>query len=186
MTVRFFGGWQYAHGDQQNPHLPWVGYAKGVPMGSDLPPWVAANAAPSFLVLALKDPEGANLDRIQIVKGRLDAEDDSLERIYDVALSDGRTPDTRGVPPVGSSVDVANASDTNSLGTVQLAAVWRDPDFDAKRPAFYYARVLEIPTPPWTTYEAKRFGSAIPDGTPRTHQERAYTSPIWYTPSRAN
>ncbi len=184
MVVRFFGGWHYQHTDAQRPHLALVGYDGGVPMGSDLPPRPKRDSAPTFLVAALKDPEGANLDRIQIVKGWVDGTGQSREQIYDVALSDERSAGPDGqAPPVGSTVDVKNAAYTNSIGEAELATVWRDPDFTPSQRAFYYVRVIEIPTPRWTAYEAKRFASPVPEGTPMTLQERAYTSPIWYTPA---
>jgi hypothetical protein len=153
-------------------------------MGGDLvgPP---PGGAPTFLAVALKDPIGANLDRIQIVKGWLDADGTLHEKVYDVAWSDAdqRTPRADGkVPPVGSTVDVATASWTNTIGDPELIAVWKDPDFDPAQRAFYYARVLEIPTPRWTAYDAARFGIEPLPGTTMTLQERAYTSPIWYTP----
>jgi hypothetical protein len=183
MVVRFFGGWDYASRDVSHPDFPAIGYKKGVPMGSDLPQQQAARA-PVFMVAAMKDPDGANLDRIQIVKGWLDAAGNTHEKVYDVALSDGREGDARTgkAPPVGSTVDVAQATYTNSIGDPELTAVWTDPDFDAKVAAFYYARVLEIPTPRWTAYDAKFFGLDLPEEIPTTVQDRAYTSAIWYQP----
>jgi hypothetical protein len=182
MIVRFFGGWEFDKADvnTRNPAVP--GYAKGVPMGCDL-----SNApdgkAPSFLAAALKDPIGANLDRIQIVKGWLDAEGELHEKVYDVAWGGDRNPDAEGkLPSVGSTVDVENATWTNTIGASELITVWQDPDFDVKQRAFYYARVIEIPTPRWTAYDAKRFGVKPLPGTRMTITERAYTSPIWYTP----
>ena len=186
MVVRFFGGWEFSDTDAQNRLPARIGYSKGVPMGGELhaPP---AGKSPSFLVAALKDPIGANLDRIQIVKGWLDAKGMPQERIYDVVWGDAdqRKPDADGkLPPVGTSVDVANASWTNSIGDPELITVWTDPDFDPKQRAFYYARVLEIPTPRWTAYDARRFGTQPLPGTSMTLQERAYTSPIWYSPTK--
>jgi hypothetical protein len=135
------------------------------------------------MVYALRDPIGANLDRIQIVKGWLDDTGETRERVYDVAWSDAREPGADGqLPAVGNTVDVATASWTNSIGASELATVWTDPEFDPAERAFYYARVLEIPTPPWYLYDAFRFGVDIPEGAPTSQQERAYTSPIWYTP----
>ena len=132
---------------------------------------------------ALKDPIGANLDRVQVVKGWLDAKGDLQEQVYDVAWSGDRKPGADGkLPPVGSTVDVANATWTNTIGAPELIAVWKDPDFDPKEQAFYYTRVIEIPTPRWTAYDAKRFGVQPVPGTLMTVTERAYTSPIWYTP----
>ena len=139
--------------------------------------------APRFMVYALEDPLGANLDRIQIVKGWLDAEGDTYEKVCDVAWSAGREPDADGVlPAVGNTVDVADANWTNTIGASELGTVWADPDFDPSLRAFYYARVIEIPTPRWIVYDAFRYGTKIPEGATTTHQERAYTSPIWYTP----
>lgn len=184
MTVRFFGGWSFGASDDDAPNLPAVGYAKGVPMGSTLP--AAAGSAPSFLVSVLRDPDGANLDRIQIVKLWLGGEDGSevRERIYDAAVSGERAIDEAGRcrQPVGSTVDVEAATYTNAIGAGALTTVWRDPDFDAERPALYYVRALEIPTPRWTTYDAAHFGTPRPEQAPATVQQRAYTSPIWYTP----
>ncbi len=135
------------------------------------------------MAIALRDPIGANLDRIQIIKGWLDAAGKTHEKVYDVAWSGGRQPDANGkLPPVGNTVDVAAANWTNTIGTAELAAVWSDPDFDPAEKAFYYVRVLEIPTPPWYVYDAFRFGTEIPENAPKTQQERAYTTPIWYTP----
>ncbi|MCZ6830168.1 MAG: DUF3604 domain-containing protein [Gammaproteobacteria bacterium] len=183
MTVRFFGGWNYLESDAHSPHVALIGYEKGVPMGADLPASSKAGAAPHFLVFAGKDPDGANLDRIQIVKGWVDKAGDSHERVFNVALSDGRKPGRGGkVKPVGNTVDVKTATYYNTIGEAQLGTVWTDPEFDPGQRAFYYARVIEIPTPRWTTYEVARFGVTIPEDVPLTLQERAYTSPIWYTP----
>jgi hypothetical protein len=188
MAVRFFGGWEFEPADAHNRLPAAVGYAKGVPMGGDLPAIAdstKAGRAPTFLVAALKDPIGANLDRIQIVKGWLDAQGQVHEKVYDVVWGDAakRNPGPDGkLPPVGSTVDVANATWTNTIGTPELIAVWKDPDFDSAQRAFYYVRVLEIPTPRWTAYDAKRFGTKPLPGTVMTLQERAYTSPIWYSP----
>jgi hypothetical protein len=183
MIVRFFGGWDFELSDANNRMPARVGYTKGVPMGGDL------NAAPqgkspSFLVAALKDPIGANLDRIQIIKGWLGKDGNTQERIYDVAVSGGRliSADGRARASVGNTVDVANATWTNSIGAGEMIAVWKDPDFDPGLRAFYYVRVIEIPTPRWTAYDAKYFGTKMPTEAPMTTTERAYTSPIWYTP----
>jgi hypothetical protein len=139
--------------------------------------------SPSFLVAALKDPLSGNLDRIQIVKGWLDSSGDRQEKVYDVVWAGDRAPGADGkLPPVGNTVDVANATWTRTIGAALLIGVWEDPDFDASQHAVYYARVLEIPTPRWTAYEQKRFGITMPDEVPMITQERAYTSPIWYTP----
>jgi Protein of unknown function (DUF3604) len=182
MAVRFFGGWDFEPADAQNRNPGAIGYGKGVPMGGDL---TAApdGKVPTFLVAALKDPLGANLDRYQIVKGWLDGEGETHEQVYDVAWSGDRQPGTDGkVPSVGSTVDIENATWTNTIGSPELIAVWKDPDFDAKQKAFYYGRVIEIPTPRWTAYDAKRFGVKPLEGTAMTVTERAYTSPIWYDP----
>lgn len=182
MLVRFFGGWEFDEDDTQLRLPASAGYAKGVPMGGDLRRR-ADGKSPSFLVAALKDPLSGNLDRIQIVKGWMDGQGELHEKVYDVAWSDDRKPDARGkLPPVGNTVDVANATWTNTIGAVELIAAWTDPDFDPDERAFYYARVIEIPTPRWTAYEAKRFGVKMDDDVPMTTQERAYTSPIWYQP----
>ena len=182
MIVRFFGGWDFEAGDAKTRSPAIVGYQKGVPMGGDLR-GARDGAAPTFLVGALKDPIGANLDRIQIIKGWLDGDGDLHEKIYDVALSDGRAVGSDGkAPPVGNTVDVASATWTNTIGDTELITVWQDPDFDASQRAVYYPRVIEIPTPRWSTYDAKYYGVDVPDGVPLTTQERAYTSPIWYTP----
>lgn len=185
IKVRFFGGWDFNEADASNPNIASIGYSKGVAMGGDIKA-APKDSAPSFLVVALKDPISGNLDRIQIVKGWMDAKGEVQEKIYDVACSDGRRftffGEKRCASDVGNTVDVKNASWTNSIGDAQLTAVWQDPEFDPKQRAFYYARVIEIPTPRWTAYEAKRFGVTAPKDSPMTTQERAYTSPIWYTP----
>ncbi|MET0815235.1 MAG: DUF3604 domain-containing protein, partial [Pseudoxanthomonas sp.] len=156
---------------------------KGVPMGGDLSA-AAAGKVPSFLVAAMKDPEGGNIDRIQIVKGWMDAKGALQEKVYDVAWSGDRKPGADGkLPAVGNTVDVANATWTNTIGSAELARRWQDPDFDPALRAFYYVRVLEIPTPRWTAYDAKRFNVKMSKEVPMTTQERAYTSPIWYTPA---
>ena len=136
------------------------------------------------MIRALRDPDGANLDRVQVIKGWMDSEGETHERIYDVAVSDGRDigSDGRARQPVGNTVDVATSTDTNTIGHTVMTAHWEDPDFDANEPAFYYVRVLEIPTPRWTTYDAAFFGIELPEAVPPTIQDRAYTSPIWYTP----
>jgi len=184
MIVRFFGGWDFEPGDAQNRLPAAIGYAKGVPMGGDLRR-TEGSKGPSFLVAALKDPMGANLDRIQVVKGWLNADGALEEKVYDVAWGDAerRKPGRDGkLPAVGNTVNVANASWTNTIGDPELIAVWKDPDFDASDRAFYYARVIEIPTPRWTAYDARYFGVKPPAGTTMVLQERAYTAPIWYSP----
>ena len=140
--------------------------------------------SPSFLVYALRDPEGANLDRVQIIKGWLDKDGNAQEKVYDVAWSDNRKQDANGkVPPVGDTVDLSVPSWTNTIGAPELGTVWLDPDFDPTLKAFYYARVIEIPTPRWTAYDRVKFNLDLPDNIPLKTQERAYTSPIWYNPS---
>jgi hypothetical protein len=184
IVVRFFGGWDYGEDEVYRPDVISTGYAKGVPMGGDLASMPDGKKAPSFMVGAMKDPWSGNLDRVQIIKGWIDKDGERQERIYDVAVSDGRSIDADGRcrTPVGDTVDVKDASYLNNIGDAELRAVWTDPDFDPELPAFYYARVLEIPTPTWPAYDAKFFGSEIPDTVQKKGQERAYTSPIWYTP----
>jgi len=156
---------------------------RGVPMGGDLRD-APSGKAPAFVIRALRDVDGANLDRIQIVKGWMDGKGKLHEQVYDVLCSDDRAINARHrcERAVGNTVDIAAATYTNSIGDALLMAYWKDPDFDPNERAFYYVRVLEIPTPRWTTYDAAFFGVDLPDGVPATHQERAYTSPIWYTP----
>lgn len=185
MTVRFFGGWEFTADDATSRLPATVGYAKGVPMGGDLRPLPGAPAGkkPTFLVAAMKDALSGNLDRIQIVKGWLDKNGKAQERVYDVVWSGDRKPGANGkLPPVGNTVDVKKATWKNSIGAAELATTWTDPEFDASQSAFYYARVIEIPTPRWTAYEALRFKVEMTPDVPMTTQERAYTSPIWYTP----
>ncbi len=184
MLVRFWGGWDFVAADAQGRLPAAVGYAKGVPMGGELTT-AQDNKSPTFLVAALKDPYGANLDRIQIVKGWLDKKGKTQEKVYDVVWGDAgtRKPDANGkLPTVGNTVNVENATWTNTIGDPELITVWNDPDFDPALKAFYYARVIEIPTPRWTAYDAKRFGLKMSKQVPMITQERAYTSPIWYTP----
>jgi hypothetical protein len=181
MKVRFFGSFDYAADDVKKPDFVKTAYAKGVPMGGDLKP--GAGKAPTFLVMALKDPKSGNLDRIQIVKGWLDAAGKQREKIYDVAWSGERKIGANGkLPAVGSSVDLKTATYTDAIGAAQLAAGWTDPDFKPGERAFYYARVLEIPTPRWNTYDAVRQQMAPLTKVPATLQERAWSSPIWYAP----
>ncbi len=184
MLVRFFAGWDFTEVDGQTRVPAEVGYAKGVPMGGDLR-FAGEDKQPTFLVAALKDELSGNLDRIQIVKVWLDGEDGRGEKVYDVVWAGDRQPGADGkLPPVGNTVDVAKATWTNTIGSPELITVWTDPDFDPSVPAAYYARVLEIPTPRWTAYEAKRFGTEMSAEVPMTTQERAYTSPIWYSPPK--
>jgi len=183
IVVRFFGGWQFTDDDLNSREPVFRGYEKGMPMGADLPPAPEDANAPTFMAYALRDPIGANLDRIQIVKGWLDSKGKTHEKIYNVAWSGGRNLGADGkLPAVGNTVDIATASWTNTIGASELAAVWTDPDFNPEHSAFYYARVLEIPTPPWYAYDAFRFGTEMPKDAPTSQQERAYTSPIWYNP----
>src|SRR5690242_10559028 len=183
MIVRFFGGWDFEASDASNRMPAKVGYTKGVPMGGDLNN-APEGKSPTFLVAALKDPIGANLDRIQVIKGWLAKDGQTQERIYDVAVSGDRKLDAdgRSKTSVGNTVDVANATWTNTIGAGEMITVWKDPDFGPALRAFYYVRVIEIPTPRWTAYDAKYFGVSMPKEVPMTTTERAYTSPIWYTP----
>lgn len=180
MRVRFFGGWAFEDGDASRRDLAQVGYAKGVPMGADLP---MGEGSPSFLVYASRDSMGANLDRVQIVKGWIEPDGTQQEKVYDVAWSDNREVGADGnLPVVGNTVDLSIPSWTNTIGASELGATWTDPDFDPAERAFYYARVIEIPTPRWTAYDAAKFNLDLPSDIPLVQQERAYTSPIWYTP----
>jgi hypothetical protein len=185
MVVRFFGGWDFEARDANTRNPAAAGYAKGVPMGGDLTN-APSGKSPSFLVGALKDPIGANLDRVQVIKGWLDSKGETHEKVYDVAWSGDRKPDpkTSKLPPVGDTVDVPNATYTNTIGASELIKVWKDPEFDPTQRAFYYVRVLESPTPRWTAYDAKFYGIKMPPEVPMKGQERAYTSPIWYTPAQ--
>jgi hypothetical protein len=185
IRLRFFGGWDYSKNLVKDKDFVEKAYKGGVPMGQDLPKKPRRAKAPTFAVWALKDPESGNLDRVQIVKGWQDR-GHGREKVYDVVWSDARKPDpkTGKLPPVGNSVDVKNASYTNNIGDSQLSAVWTDPDFDPALHAVYYVRVLEIPTPRWSTYDAKALGIPVPAGIPTTLQERAWSSPIWYTPAK--
>ncbi|RYH06276.1 DUF3604 domain-containing protein [Tropicimonas sp. IMCC6043] len=182
MRVRVFGGFGFDEGDIERSDFAAHGYGKGVPMGGDLSA-APDGAAPGFLIRAIRDPDGANLDRVQIIKGWTTPDGTTEERVYDVVWSDDREPGADGkLPAVGNTVDVAAATYTNSIGEPFLQGFWQDPDFDPSQRAFYYVRVLEIPTPSWLTYDAAFFGVEIPEGKRETQQERAYTSPIWYTP----
>ena len=181
--VRVFGGWDFVPADLYRHDFAENGYAHGVPMGGDLTK-APAGKKPAFMVVALRDPDGPNLDRIQIVKGWLGKGGTTDERIFDVAVSGGRKigRDGRCKISVGSTVDVANATFSNSIGAPLLSAYWKDPAFDATQHAFYYVRVIQIPSPRWTAYDQKRFGIKMPGYVPMTVTDRAYTSPIWYTP----
>jgi hypothetical protein len=183
LTVRFFGGFDFEAADANNRMPARIGYAKGVPMGGDLSA-APKGKSPTFLVAALKDPVGANLDRIQVIKGWVDKKGKTQERIYDVAVSGGRKIDSDGrcKTDVGNTVDVKNAYWVNTIGAGEMITVWKDPDFDPALQAFYYTRVIEIPTPRWTAYDAKYYGTKPLEDTPMMVTERAYSSPIWYTP----
>jgi hypothetical protein len=184
LMVRVFAGYDFVADDVQRHDFAKYGYQKGVPMGGDLAN-APAGKVPSLLIRALRDADGANLDRVQVIKGWVDAGGELQEKVYDVVWSGDREPGKDGkLPPVGNTVDVADASYKNTIGTPLLLAYWKDPDFNAKQRAFYYVRVIEIPTPRWTTYDAKFFKVKLPDGAPTAIQDRAYTSPIWYTPKK--
>ena len=181
IVLRFFGGWSYEADSIHSPYFETIGYRDGVPMGGELP--ARDNEAPTFMVQAMKDPDSANLDQLQIIKGWIDDQGITHEKIYYVALSDDRSidPDSGQPEPVGSTVDLENVTFTNTIGAVQLSAQWTDPEFDAGHAAFYYARAIEIPRPRWSEYDRKYFGLDFKDA-PRTVQDRAYSSPIWYKP----
>ena len=182
IRVRFFGGWDFPENLVNDKDFVKKAYQDGVPMGQDLRK--KTSDAPTFAVWALKDPDSGNLDRVQIIKGWY-KDGHPWEKVYDVAWSDGREVDanTGKLPPVGNTVDIKNASYTNSIGDSQLMAVWTDPNFDPSQHAVYYARVIEIPTPRWTTFDAKALGIEPPSDVPATIQERAWSSAIWYTPA---
>jgi hypothetical protein len=184
ITLRFFGGFDFDKADLKAKDLAALGYRRGVPMGGDLKAG-AGRKAPTFLVAAMKDPQGANLDRVQVVKGWLEPDGTTHERIYDVAVSGGRRigPEGRCATPVGTTVDLATGLYSNDIGEAELRAVWHDPEFDPAQRAFYYARVLEIPTPRYSLLDSIALGQPWQDtGRPATIQERVYGSPIWYTP----
>ena len=191
IKLRFFAGWDMQVDSDSLTNDNWVtkAYQNGVPMGSDLvsssqfPTTVGIGSSPSFIIEAIKDSEGANLDRVQMVKGYLDKEGNPQETIFEVVWAGNRTIDSNGkLPAIGNSVDIPNTTYTNDIGAVSFQTIWTDPEFDATQSAFYYLRVLEIPTPRWTTYDAKTLGIAPPTDVPATIQERAWSSPIWYTP----
>jgi hypothetical protein len=184
ILVRMFGGWDFKIGDEERADYVALGYRNGVPMGGELHR-AKKGKSPTFIVVATRDPMGANLDRVQMIKGWRDQQGKLHEKAHNIAWGDAekRKLDANGkIPPVGDTVNVAEATWTNSIGDVQLTTVWKDPDFDRSEHAVYYVRVLEIPTPRWTAYDAKRFGITMDKKVPMTTQERAYTSPIWYTP----
>jgi len=184
MRVRVFAGWNFTKDEVFLPDFARAGYDRGVPMGGELKD-APAGKSPRFMIRALRDPDGANLDRIQIIKGWLDASEELHERVYDIAVSDGRKINAQGVAPksVGNTVNVAEATYTNTIGDALMMGYWEDPDFEPSEKAFYYVRVLEIPTPRWTAHDAKFFGVEMPEGTVMQLQERVYTSPIWYNPN---
>ena len=182
LIVRIFAGYDFVPDDVQRHDFAKYGYQKGVPMGGDLSA-APAGKAPALVIRALRDADGANLDRVQVIKGWRDAKGETHEQVYDVLWSGDRKPGADGkLPPVGNTVDVAEASYKNTIGAPMLFSYWKDPNFNPKERAFYYVRVIEIPTPRWTTYDAKIFGVQIPATAPTAIQDRAYTSPIWYTP----
>lgn len=185
LKVRVFAGFDFRASDLDRSDFAKHGYEHGVPMGGDLTA-APEGIAPTLLIRAIRDPDGANLDRVQVIKGWLDSDGKTREKIYDVAVSDGRTigADGRCKTPVGNTVNIEEASYTNAIGDPFFQSFWKDSDFDPSERAFYYVRVLEIPTPRWTTYDAKFFGVKRPDDVPASIQERAYTSPIWYTPEK--
>ena len=184
IALRFFGGWDFEDSDAHAHNLAAVGYARGIPMGGLLQPAGSEGGAPKFLVHVLKDPDGANLDRAQVIKGWVDKKGVAHEKVYNVAWSDSRTIDkaTGKLAAVTSTVNVEQASYENSVGDIGWSLVWEDPDFDPEQPAFYYARVLEIPTPRWTAFDAKYFDIEVGAEVPMVTQERVYSSPIWYRP----
>lgn len=184
ITVRFFGGWDFNENDLRSRAPAFAGYERGVPMGGDMRQAPEGAKAPTFMAFALRDSVGANLDRLQIVKGWLDTDGKVHERVYDLAVSDGRAIDETGrcKTPVGNTVDLEAANWVNTIGASELMSVWTDPDFDPSESAFYYIRVLEIPTPRWVLYDKVRLGAEVPPEAELVGQERAYTSPIWYTP----
>jgi hypothetical protein len=183
--VRVFAGWDFAPADVDRHDFAENGYNHGVPMGGDLRN-AASGKTPVFMVQAMRDPDGPNLDRIQIIKGWLGKDGKAQERIFDVAVSGGRKigPDGRCKTPVGNTVDVPNATYTNSIGAATLSAYWKDPAFKGSERAFYYVRVIQIPSPRWTAYDQKRYGIKMADNVPMTVTDRAYTSPIWYSPAK--
>ncbi|MEO0998495.1 MAG: DUF3604 domain-containing protein, partial [Pseudomonadota bacterium] len=186
IVLRLFAGYDFDAALLEAPDLALTGYLRGVPMGGQLAP-APPDTAPALVITAARDPAGANLDRVQVVKGWLRRDGTARERVFDVAWAGEREPDPAGghVPAIGSTVDTAAATFANTIGAAELATVWRDPDFDPQLRCFYYVRVLEIPTPRWTTYDAVRFGLELLDDVPAEVQQRAYSSPVWYVPGAA-
>jgi hypothetical protein len=184
-VVRVFAGWNFVQSDLNRSDFVDNGYKNGVPMGGDLIK-APAGKQPAFMVYAMRDPNGPNLDRIQVIKGWIGKDGKTQERIFDVAVSGNRKigPDGRCKTSVGSTVDVANATYTNTIGAAKLTAYWKDPSFNANENAFYYIRVIQIPSPRWTAYDCKRYGIKMSKDVPMTVTDRAYTSPIWYTPAK--
>ena len=183
IRLRVFGGWNFTESDLSAENWVELGYTNGVPMGGDLPDMKSADAAPALMIVASKDPQSGNLDRIQVVKGYY-KNGYPWEKIYDVAWSGDRQPDSQSgkIGPVGNTVNISKATYTNTIGEPGLSVVWTDPDFDPSQHAVYYVRVIEIPTPRWSTYDAARLGLEPRSDVPATIQERAFSSPIWYTP----
>jgi Protein of unknown function (DUF3604) len=181
LRVRVFGGWDFAADEVGRPDFARAGYQRGVPMGGDLR-GAPQGEAPKFMVRALRDPDGANLDRVQVIKGWLDEDGETHEKIWDIACADREIFAGACDGDVGNTVDIADASYTNTIGRAVLVGFWEDPEFDPAQKSFYYVRVLEIPTPRWTAYDAKFFGIEMPENARMIVQDRAYTSPIWYTP----
>ncbi|MEJ2533451.1 MAG: DUF3604 domain-containing protein [Halioglobus sp.] len=181
ISLRFFAGWDFEAEDAAKPHAVRIGYRKGVPMGSEL--GAATTRAPGFMLIAMKDPQGANLDRVQVVKGWRDASGALHEKVYNVAVSENREIAADGhVDPLKATVDLDGATYLNTIGEAQFSVYWQDPQFDPAEAAFYYARVIEIPTPRWTVYDAVRLGKTLNAADPKIVQDRAYSSPIWYNP----
>ena len=180
IKLRFFGGWDFNQADLKEEYAQ-AGYNKGVPMGGDLA--APSSDAPSFMVYAVMDPESGSLDRVQVVKGWVNVDGSLGEKVYDVAWSGDRKMDEIGkVPSVGNTVNLEDGTWSNDIGAVELSKVWKDPNFDASQEAFYYVRVIEIPTPRWTLYDKLRYEAELGPEIPLTTTERAYSSPIWYTP----
>ena len=179
--LRVFAGWEFDEDDINRPHFVRIGYNKGVPMGGEL--GAARGKKPGFMIVALKDPDGANLDRVQVIKGWLDKQGKLQEKIYEAAAGGDKRMRRGGkVRPIKSTVDLDTATYTNTVGAASLSTYWEDPDFDPAERAFYYMRVIEIPTPRWTAYDRVRLGNAVDPRDSQVVQDRAYSSPIWYSP----